>query len=55
MHKAFSIIHSKGTYTSTNGDVFEGQYTADKRQGNGILRLASGGVYEGDWKDDYPV
>ena len=33
-----------------NGDVYEGEYQDDKRNGRGILTLANGAVYEGEYK-----
>ena len=35
-----------------NGDVYDGNWLADKRSGIGTLMLFSGDVYEGGWKLD---
>ena len=39
-----------GTMRFDNGDVYEGEYKADKNDGRGTYRNASGDVYEGEWK-----
>ena len=39
--------------TYSNGDVYEGQWSNDQRQGRGKLTVASNGnVYVGDWAAD---
>lgn len=35
-----------------NGDIYEGEWSNDKRHGNGMLRLANDNRYEGEWKND---
>lgn len=47
------LRHGRGKHTCSNGDVYEGQWSYDKRQGQGRLVVAATGfTYEGDWKDD---
>ena len=41
----------RGTDTFANGNVYEGEYKADKREGRGKYTLASGEVYDGEWKE----
>lgn len=38
--------------TYTNGDKYEGDVAAGKRNGRGIYTEASGGTFTGTWKDD---
>ena len=40
-----------GTATYANGDVYEGEFAAGKRQGEGVLRYAAGEVAEGVWEN----
>ena len=40
----------RGKYVFADGDVYEGEWKANKQEGRGISRYASGGVYEGDFK-----
>ena len=47
----FIKYHGKGTYTNTNGDVYEGEFKDGKRDGKGIFKYANGDVYEGGFKD----
>lgn len=35
-----------------NGDVYEGEFLAGKRHGNGVYTSVNGSRYEGAWKDD---
>ena len=35
-----------------NGDVYDGEYKDDKRNGRGKHTYANGDVYDGEWKDD---
>jgi hypothetical protein len=37
-----------------NGDVYEGEWKADKPEGKGIARLSNGDSYDGDWKAGKP-
>jgi hypothetical protein len=43
-------MHGQGKMTFANGDVYEGQWQADKKHGQGKMTLASGNVYEGQWE-----
>lgn len=36
----------------STGDVYEGPWRDDKRDGRGVMRFANGDVYDGDWRDD---
>ena len=42
----------RGKYVFADGDVYEGEWKANKQEGRGISRYASGGVYEGEFKAD---
>jgi hypothetical protein len=46
------LKHGNGTYTYTNGDVYEGQFKNNKRYGKGKLTLLDGTVQEGIWSGD---
>lgn len=46
------LKHGNGTYTYTNGDVYEGQFKNNKRYGKGKLTLLNGTVQEGIWFGD---
>jgi hypothetical protein len=35
-----------------NGDVYEGEWKSDKRDGFGVLRFAKGDAFEGEWLMD---
>lgn len=35
-----------------NGDIYEGEWSNDMREGRGMLRLANNNRYEGEWKQD---
>ncbi len=41
-----------GVYKWASGEVFEGEYKDDKKNGHGILKYADGNVYDGFWKDN---
>ena len=50
------VFHGKGTYRFKNGDVYEGDWAAGKRNGFGKLTAADGKVkYQGEWKDNHPI
>ena len=39
-----------------NGDIYDGHYTKNKRQGNGMIHYADGSKkYDGDWYNDMMV
>ena len=40
----------RGKYVFADGDVYEGEWKANKQEGRGISRYASGDVYEGEFK-----
>ena len=42
----------RGILKLAAGDVYEGEWLADKRHGKGILKWSDGDVYIGDYKDD---
>jgi len=44
--------HGIGVYKSKNGDVYEGEYRLNKRDGYGIKKWASGCSYKGYWTKD---
>ena len=44
-------IDGTGIATYPNGDVYEGNFTAGKRQGQGTMRYATGEVATGTWTD----
>jgi hypothetical protein len=39
----------KGKYCYLNGDVYEGDWRADKKEGFGNLKMSTGDNYEGEW------
>ena len=41
----------EGTTKYTNGDVYEGQWHNDLKEGKGKMIRVNGEVYEGDWKN----
>jgi hypothetical protein len=46
------LANGEGQATYANGDVYEGQWVGDKREGAGKCTYASGEFYEGGWKSD---
>ena len=40
-----------GTFTSTNGNKYVGEYKDDKRHGQGTATFANGNKYVGEWRD----
>lgn len=44
--------HGPGTFTDFNGDTYEGNFVAGRRDGKGRQHFQNHDVYEGDWKDD---
>ena len=42
--------HGKGVFRKRNGNVYEGEYKADKCDGFGVYRFTNGDKYEGEWK-----
>jgi hypothetical protein len=45
-----STTHRKETYA--DGNIYEGEWKDDKRNGRGKYTKVNGNVYEGEWKDD---
>jgi len=43
---------SLGVYHYANGGRYEGEYTANQRNGNGVYYYANGERYEGEWRND---
>ena len=43
---------TKGILTWPNGDIYEGEYTEDIRNGFGIYKYSNGNRYEGEFKND---
>jgi hypothetical protein len=44
-----------GVATYSNGDVYEGMFVNGRRQGEGVMRYASGEVLETEWEDGLPL
>ena len=44
------LYHGQGTYTHSNGDIFEGEWKEGKRH-QGTYTHSNGDIYEGDWKE----
>lgn len=42
-------MHGFGTFTWPNGQIFSGEYEADKKNGRGELTLNDGTVVKGKW------
>ena len=36
-----------------NGDIYEGQWKDDKRQGKGTMKLANDEIFKGSWKNGF--
>jgi hypothetical protein len=50
-----SVFDGFGTYLwKVEGDKYEGEWSAGKRQGQGKFTWADGSVYDGPWKKDAP-
>ncbi|TGL92191.1 membrane-binding protein [Leptospira barantonii] len=45
----------KGSYTCANGESFDGIYENDFANGYGKLRYSDGTVFEGEFKNGYPI
>jgi len=43
------MLHGYGRFTFDQGDIFEGHYHYNKRQGEGKMNFADGSSYEGDY------
>jgi hypothetical protein len=44
-------VNGQGTYTSSNGDKYVGEYKDGKFNGQGTLTFADGEKYVGEFKD----
>lgn len=45
--------HGKGVYKWSNGDIYDGEFINDKRNGLGVYFWSEkGGTYRGEWKGD---
>ena len=45
-------MSGKGTYFYKNGDVYEGEWQLDRREGMGKMIYANGKIEEGKWMKD---
>jgi hypothetical protein len=50
MKEILRMIIEKVTWS--NGNIYEGDYKNDKREGHGKFVYAKGIVYDGNWKDN---
>lgn len=51
-----NVKQGEGTEWTTSGEVFSGQFLANRRHGHGSLKIVSTGiVYEGKWRAGAPV
>jgi hypothetical protein len=41
-----------GVNKYSDGDVYEGQFQNNKKNGYGVYKYSSGNIYEGEMKDD---
>ena len=48
-------FEGKGKYYYSNGDMYDGEWSNDKKNGMGKYVLNDGSEIEGEWKDDFPV
>lgn len=46
------VCDGTGVMQYTNGDVYTGLWSMNKRQGNGTMQYADGSAYEGEWQAD---
>ena len=44
--------HGRGVMTYRNGDVYDGEWNANRRQGQGTMKYESGEKYVGTWESD---
>ena len=45
-------IKNLETIVYANGDIYEGEWKNDLREGRGVLKFSNGDFYEGEWKND---
>ena len=43
-----------GTYYYPMGDIYEGEFKNNEKEGYGIFYYSDGTIYEGEWKSNYP-
>ena len=48
-------LKERGKYFYSNGDMYDGEWSNDKKNGIGKYTLNDGSEIEGEWKDDFPV
>lgn len=41
------MMHGKGTFMWSKGDMYEGHWRAGKMHGHGVKKMGNGDVYEG--------
>ncbi|KAI9792278.1 MAG: hypothetical protein M1816_002503 [Peltula sp. TS41687] len=46
------LFHGLGTFTDLNGNTYDGNFVAGRRDGNGWQHFQNDDDYNGDWKDD---
>ena len=49
---AVSVESNFRQHTCSDGQVYEGDWNEDKRNGKGKCSYSNGHTYDGDWKDD---
>jgi len=45
-------MHGEGELSAPSGSVYKGKFVGGAREGAGIMRYATGDVYNGTWKQD---
>jgi hypothetical protein len=45
-----SVILWQGKETFPSGDVYQGEWLNDLKEGQGVLKYADGHIYDGTWK-----
>ena len=48
----FNCLTGKGVYKFSNGDIYDGDWKNDIRDGQGTQIYVNGDIYTGKWKDD---
>ena len=52
-HIYFGPKHGQGREVYANGDVYDGDFANDRRDGKGVYWYSNGNVYDGQWKDGH--